>query len=253
MKISLVGETTTKQESKNSSEVILYANSRLALIDEVGNPTYDLKYLCDGLEDKSIVYEKIQLKTSTFTPYNGKRQIKDYERVVINKGSVIVLKDISDEQLQSIQDGVGAYLSEGFGEILINPSFLADAEFSFKPTNNNEDKETPITITDNLAIFLQNREVQKQCKLTLANDVHNFIQNEKIYTDITNSQWGKIRSICTSGDAKFKDEIRAYVSSGKVSWKQNQVEKLLDDKYNLEFIKLLSTQMPKVKEQKNEN
>jgi len=57
-------------------EVILYCNSRLALVDENGNPTYDLKYLCDEVK---IVYEKTQIRTSTFTPYNGARKTKDYE------------------------------------------------------------------------------------------------------------------------------------------------------------------------------
>ena len=80
--------------STKLDEIIIYAKSRLALIDENGNPTYDLKYLFDGLTDENIDYSKSQIKTSTFTPYNSKRENRDYERVCINKGSVIVLKGI---------------------------------------------------------------------------------------------------------------------------------------------------------------
>jgi hypothetical protein len=110
-------------ENLQLGEVVLYCNSRLALVDECGNPTYDLKYLCDGIE---INYDKTQIRISTFTPYNGARKTKDYERVCINKGSVIVLKNATQAQLDQIQNGVGAFLSEGFGEIFINPSFLME-------------------------------------------------------------------------------------------------------------------------------
>ena len=102
------------QTVTNNTRVILYANSRLALVDTYGNPSYDLRYLCEGLESSNIVHESCQIRTSSFTPYNGAMQTKTYERLIIEKGSVIVLKDLTQTQIDVLQHGVGVYLSEGF-------------------------------------------------------------------------------------------------------------------------------------------
>lgn len=232
------------------NSTILYANSRIALVDENGNPTYDLKYICDNIE---IDYAKCQIKTSTFTPYNGAMQTKTYERACINKGSVIILKNVTDEQLQTIQKGVGAYLSEGFGEILVNPSFLIDRDwFSLVKEEKREDEETN-EIKTSLGKFLQQREDAKQDKLNILNEVDKFIKyNKPLYENIKPSQWGKIRSICTSGEDCFKDKIEQYISSGVKQWEEQQINKLLEASDNLEFIKLISIQMPKQKETKKE-
>ena len=236
-------------ESKSqNNQNILYVNSRLALVNEEGAPSFDLKRLCKGLDETKILYEKTQIRISAFTPYNGARQTKDYERVCVNKGSVIVLKDVSPEQLQEIRNGVGAYLSEGFGEILINPEFLLEKKIDIKENSHAEKNLHAKEPSDYLALFLKQREDNKIAKLDVATKVQEFIQNNKIYNEIKNSQWGKIRSICTSGSQNFKQEIREYISSGKVSWEKEQIAKLLDnDSHSPEFIKLLAIHMPKVK------
>ena len=251
-------------EALVQDEIVLYANSRLALYDEAGNATYDLRYLVDGLKDENILYDKCQLRTSTFTPYNGARVTKDYERVCINKGSVIVLKDISQKQLKSIKDGVGVYLSEGFGEILINPTFLSEVSFTFKVKEKTEDKAKykteKISPISNISKFLQQREDAKRAKLDLANEVAMFIKDNKpIYPDKMNSQWGSIRSLCSKhSDKTIDEEVKKYISHGVAAtkWEGNKTTTLLraikQSKNPLDFTKLLSTQMPKVKEQKND-
>ncbi len=250
---SIGGEASVSQNGGAKAplpKTILYANSRLALVDECGNPTYDLKYLYEGLEDKNIDYPNCQIKTSTFTPYNGAMQTKTYERVVINKGSVIVLNSLTPEQLKEIKNGVGVYLAEGFGDVLINPSFLSQKEFKFNIENSaftpsSEAEATPPK--NDLAKFLKQREDNKQDKLKILNDVDKFISDHKdsLYKKIKPSQWGKIRSICTSGTDKFKDEIEEYILNGTKKWEQNQIDTLLEKCDNLEFVKLLSIQMPK--------
>lgn len=237
--------TTVETKASLSGETILYLNSRIALVDENGNPSYDLKYLFENLKDENIVYEKCQIKTSSFTPYNGARKAKDYERVCLNKGSVIILKDIT---LEGNILHTGAYLSEGFGEILVNPSFLSQDEFQFQAFKTQFINEVKVDIRNDLSKFLQQRENNKQNKLDVLNEVDVFIANHKsLYKKIKASQWGKIRSICTSGDENFKDEIRSYISNGVKKWDSQQIETLLDDSYSLEFIKLISIQMPKQK------
>lgn len=229
-------------EDKNSNELILYLNSRVALFDNEGNPTYDLKYLFDGLSDDNIVYEKCQIKTSTFTPYNGARQIKDYERVCINKGSVIVFQNVDKKDIPQF---VGAYQSEGFGHIVVNPNFLLKNGFSL--TNESKNKEKKIlSIESNVARFLQNRVAKKESELNILNKVDDFINHNKVlYKNIKPSQWGKIRTICTSGNSDFLDEIKEYITHGTKEWDKKQQTTLLENDYSLEFIKLLSIQMPK--------
>jgi len=243
VKILLQGSKENIEE-KTQAKTTLYANSRIALLDECGNPTYDLKYLFDGAD---VDYAKTQIRTSTFTPYNGVMQTKTYERVVINKGSVIVLKSITPEQLEEIKNGVGIYLAEGFGDVLINPSFLSDYDFSFIDNKPIDNITQNIVIKSDLAKFLEQREKNKIEKLNILNDVDNFIKEyyKPLYEKIKPSQWGKIRSICTSGKDDFTEEIKEYISTGTKKWEENQINTLLKDEYSLEFIKLLSIQMPK--------
>lgn len=229
----------------------LYAKSRLALVDKEGMPTYDLKHLIDGLEDTQIVWEKTQLKTSTFTPYNGAMQTKSYERLIINSGSVIVLKSLTSEQLEKLKKGVGVYLSEGFGELLVNPSFLAiENRFNFNSTEK-ESSDKKVEISDPIVQFLEKRAYKKREELDLANAVSSFMTNKQnLYKNISKAQWGTIRSICTSPIENFKDEIREYISDGKVTWTTEQIESLLEEGKSRKFIKLLAMQMPKLKGEK---
>ena len=230
-------------EDKTSNEIILYANSRLALVDEYADPTYDLKYLFDGLKSENIDYSKCQIKTSTFTPYNSARQTKDYERLCINKGSVIVLKDIDKSIIPKF---VGAYQSEGFGELLLNPKFLSDDKFELKKECKDNNTQAKITITTHLATFLQQKEKTKYTKLDILNEVDTFIKNNKdLYKNIKNSQWGNIRSICTSNKDVIT-EIEKYITPPCVkAWDKNQIDTLLNGNDSIEFIKLISIQMPK--------
>jgi hypothetical protein len=251
------GEVLTSQNgeaeaSLPNGEVVLYCNSRLALVDEFGNPTYDLKYLFEGIE---VVYEKTQIRTSTFTPYNGKQQTKTYERVCINKGSVIVLKNIIQTQLDQIQKGVGAFLSEGFGEIIINPNFLMKKEFPLKKEcedKKEKDKRQKITqkFEDTKVQFLANRHNANIDMLDIANEVAEFVNTHKkpTFSNIKPSQWGNIRSIASSDEDNFIETIKTYISSGSKKWEENQQNTLMDKINNhkinkQKFTKLLAMKM----------
>lgn len=253
VEITLKGKNEQVQNLTISDEVVLYANSRLSLVDGDGNPTLELKYLCNGLSEANIVYEKTQLRTSSFTPYNTTRKTKDYERVCINKGSVIVLKNITKEQFNSLQNGVGAYLSEGFGTLLINPSFLENSTLQLEE-DLKENQNEKIEIQDNIALFLQKKETAQNNKLDLANEVDKFIKdNPKLYSQKMNSQWGSIRSLCANSKDIYAD-VEKYITHGvaEEKWKGQKTTTFLEAIKNsnnpLEFTKLLSMQMPKVKD-----
>jgi hypothetical protein len=243
------------KEADLAKEVVLYCNSRLALVDERGNPTLELKHICEGLSEANTVYAKTQIRTTSFTQYNTARAAKDYERVCINKGSVIVLQNITDEQLQKIKNGVGAYLSEGFGEVIINPGFLLEPDFAFKPRPKGEikkDEREKITqIFSNTTVqFLANRHNATIDMLDIANEVATFVATHKksTFSNIKPSQWGNIRSIASSNQNDFVEKIKTYISSGTKKWEEKQQNILLTTIENhkmdkQKFTKLLAMKM----------
>lgn len=264
VEITLNGKNEEIQDTTLKNEILLYVNSRLALHDENANLTLNPLHLISGLKDENIVWEKCQIKTSSFTPYNGARQTKDYERAVINNGSVIVLKDITPEQLDEIKQGVGANLSEGFGEILINPSFLKDESFSLVEPATDQDKhkvkeQITKSFEDTTVQFLANRHNELIEKLDLATEVQKFIdKNKDTYPKKMNSQWGTIRSLCMGNtEENIKEKVEDYISNGiaKDKWEGKKKNNLLDaiekTEHKLMFTKLLAMQMPKIKELEN--
>ncbi len=251
IEITKIGTTTNlSTEIKVGEEVVLYAKSRIALVDNEGNATYDLQYLFDGAK---VLYDKCQIRTSTFTPYNRAMQTKTYERLVIEAGSVIVLESLSEEQKKLIEKGVGIYLAEGFGELMVNPAFLMEQnemrllKKSKTKAKTDQRKEIKDEIENDTVQFLVNRHNEEIKRLKLADEVQKFVDDNKaLYRDIKNAQWGTIRSICTSNSETYIEDIKEYIESGKVSWKKEQIEALLPEtSYSLEFIKLVAIQMPK--------
>jgi len=245
-------------EDTNSKETIIYLRSRVSLVDASGNPTVELHYLFDGLSKENIDYEKTQIKTSYFTPYNAKRQRKDYERVCINSGSVIVLKNIDKNRVPKY---VGAYQNEGFGEIILNPLFLTKKEFSLEIKEDKDEANENVAITSDLAKFLQQQEDKQQAKIKILNEVDKFIYKHKsLSKKKMNSQWGKIRSICSnSSDENIYEDVKEYITHGvaKVKWEgkneKNLLEGIKNSKKPLEFTKLLSIIIPKQKEEKKDD
>ncbi|CAA6803598.1 MAG: FIG00470522: hypothetical protein [uncultured Sulfurovum sp.] len=241
-------------------EIILYVKSRLALVDEGGNPTYNLNYLTDGLKDEQIDWNRTQLRTSTYNRYDGTRKSKDTQRVVINSGSVIVLnnikKDVTPAMIEKIKNGVGVYLSEGFGEVLVNPSFLDDKPVTLHDFIKKQDLNSAVSISDEMVKFLFMKEEEKKQNLQVATKVHEFIEkNRNIYSKAMNAQWGTIGSLCASSSDEFiKNSVQAYIVDGvaKDKWQGKKSESLLDaiDKSSspLAFTKLLCMEMPKVKD-----
>ena len=285
VKIEFIGEQKDENKKFTPPEkyTFIYAKSRLALTDENGNPSYDVKYILPNVSQNNIDYGKTQIRVSQFTPYNGARATKDYERICINKGSVIALKDLSSEQIAELKNGVGAYLSEGFGEVLINPLFLSggdekDRAISFKNDEKDKPANVKIEIKSDLANFLSKKEKDRAQTLTIAENVATFIDvNKAKFGDISNSQWGAIRSICRDvatndsvlddkeakisnqtteeKDKNIAEQVSKFIRNGvrKANWDCEKetgnghvlLKAIKESKNPLKFTLLLSMQMPK--------
>ncbi|MFA7090823.1 MAG: hypothetical protein WC149_03105 [Arcobacteraceae bacterium] len=258
-------------ENLNLSETTyVYINSTLALFDENQMPTFEPTKENLGLTNASIDWEKTQIRTKKFTPYNFKRQTNDYTRLVIEKGSVIALKNASNEDINILKNGIGGYLNEGYGEVLINPSFLLkEGSFSLnKIVKENKKYEVEEKEVDNALIsFLQNKIESKNKTYSLGEKVQEFIdidkdkpKEKKRFDTVSKSQWGQIRMRVQFYKDSYKDEILKFITKNedkttpKKHWEKGFVSlKNILEKENIEFIKLLSMMMPKVKAEDKQN
>lgn len=248
-----------KLENLNlSGTTYVYINSTLALFDENGMATFEPTIENLGLTNASINWEKTQIRTKKFTPYNFKRQTNDYTRLVIEKGSVIAIENASNEDINILKNGIGGYLNEGYGEVLINPSFLLkEGSFSLnKVVKENKKYEVEEKKVDNTLIsFLQNKIESKNKTYSLGDKVQEFIdKHKKEFDTVSKSQWGQIRMIVQVHKDDYKNEILEFITkekdkvTPKKHWEKgfDSLKNILE-KENIEFIKLLSMMMPKVK------
>lgn len=218
----------------------IYVHSRLALFEEDGTFTATPTIQNLGLKSGDIVWDKTYIKTSNYHPYNYKRQTKEYTRVCINKGSIITLQNCLD----SIDAKVGAFLNEGFGEIIINPKFLEKKEPNLMKFQEIKTLTASSAYDKNLISFLQSKQQKENDIFEVSSDV------QRVYEKLigpSKSQWGQIRTFASI--AKDKDDLIAkiedYFSKGtsKKQW-EDKKEKLFsqinNSKKPLEFTKLLA-------------
>jgi len=218
----------------------IYINSRVVLFEEDGTFTTIPTISNLGLSSGKILWDKTFIRTSSYTPYNYKRQTKEYTRVYINKGSVITIENTQD----TIPSKMGAFLNEGFGDILVNPKFLEPKYPNLKKYEKEEGEKEAKNYDKSLILFLQAKEDKEQAKFEVASQVQNIY--EKLIAP-SKSQWGEIRSMASI----FKDKddliskIDEYISKGvaKTQWegkKELLFSEIRKSKDPMEFTKLLS-------------
>ena len=202
--------------------VFLYVQSRLALFDPVtGQPTFEPTPANLGLADTGaqIDWEKTQIRTTTFSPYNTAQQTQTYERILIEKGSVIALSGVTYDAIKERFDApIGAFINEGLGEILVNPSFLEGREVTFEPQKiktlsptENIDSYTP---SDPFIDALVSKAKQRAKREKLMRQVHAYV-NAPENAKSMNAQWGVIRSIVAAEpDEKVYDAVQAFIKEG---------------------------------------
>lgn len=246
--------------SQDFNEATLYVASSLALFDNT-MPTFIPNAKNLGLDLAQILWEKTHIKTKIHTPYNQKRKAKDSARLIIEQGSVITLRNLSQSDKDKLKNGrilCGGFLSEGYGEILVNPSFLMQGKDN-KPfvlnqshiDNQKGENFAPQSSLDNNLIAyakdlrdLQMREVES------ANAVDDFIATHKDkFSKVTNAQWGAIRAFAQIADDKaLKDRIICYINEERLEEKWKDGREILEQFINAhdrDSIALLATRMPK--------
>lgn len=230
----------------NVNEITVYADGRLIFFDEETLlPTIRPTAKQLGFEGCEIVWSKSQVRYFQYAPWNFKRQCFDSDRCGIEKGSVIVLR--TDGTSYSNKNYVGNYNNEGFGKILINPSFLKPrlgseyiSQFTLTEIQQNISNNVPV---DNARIessqlirYLECVRKQREMEHGIYAKVNNFVEHKAgIFagSEAFASQWGTIRSIALGvEDSKILvDEIDKYLSHGiaKDKWEENLRKNVLMD------------------------
>lgn len=252
---------TIKQKQIENNLILLYAKSNLALINKDGNPLATPTPQSLQLPDNcKIDFEKSQIRTREYSSFNFARDTRDYERVIIEKGSVIAITLSNDFDLKEYENmllkGVGNYLSEGFGEILINPEFLYEIKlFDTKKEQNFLGIDVKDNLNTNLSSFLQKKLTQKELDKTM---MQVAFDNRDKFEKTTTSQWGQIRTLASQyNDNEIIKELDSYLNNGvaKDKWKEyyKKLETLINSQpQKARFTKLLAIEVSKFLKQKGE-
>lgn len=233
---------TIKVDGIEDKYVAVYADSRLIFLNDSGEPTYQPKPSDLGI-DGTIVWEKSQIRTFQYAPWNGKRQSYDTDRCGIEKGSVFVVKLEDGKNCPTESQYVGCYKNEGFGKVIYNPEFLTckagkngEAEYRLeelpKPEKPTQEEITPDT---DLLKYL----IAQQKTSTARKDAYQVVEDEiKTLAPLFSkgqfaSQWGSIRSLAmiTPNGSLLKEAIDAFLSHGvaEAKWSDMNRKKKLDD------------------------
>ena len=235
--------TFNSKEAGTEEFATVYADGRLIFIDkDSGVPTFQPTAEELGFGSKATIdWERSQIRTFQYAPWNAKRQNPDTDRCGIEKGSVFVV-NLNGTQSPSDSRYIGAYQCEGFGKVIYNPAFL----------DSDEDGRVPITFTkseankgkENKEIFIPTNSLNTCLLQALKSRMISDHQNEnyKIVNDMVNkllptfkkngeqfaSQWGYIRNLAekSSDFTSFKNDLREYLDKGvaKDKWEFKKQE-----------------------------
>lgn len=187
---------------------VVLAESRLIFLDSYGKQTLMPTADDFGVDGGEILWDKSQIRTFRYSPWNFKRRAYDAERCCIEKGSVIVIKG---GELKENSEFVGKYQNEGFGKVIFNPDFLeSDNEgkslLQFvkletnvgKNRNQSDDAESKLNEKEKQVFsFLQKEKYYSDSEREIYKLVNEFARNNReiFKEDKFASQWGTIRTM----------------------------------------------------------
>jgi len=183
----------------SNSRLIVYAESNLCFLNEYGQATFQPSVSDFGVKEGEIRWDLSQIRTYSYSPWNGKRNTTDTQRDVILKGSVIVIKTKSVGDIKNLPKSVGIHQSASMGRVLYNPKFLEPDkdgkwQIQLNKVEEKEEKNGVIEVTSALGKLLaQSKKTADQeegigDKIKKALDKHG-----DVFGHVPSSQWGAIR------------------------------------------------------------
>lgn len=214
------------ETNPKSGTVTVYADSRLVFIDDATGMITSRPSATDlGLATGKINWNKSQVRTFQYSPWNFKRQCFDSDRCGFEKGSVFVVEgvDVCPQESQY----VGCYTNEGFGRVIYNPSFLdgnnttgeASCLFVEKKAKDDDPVEVEMIYRDDspLLIYLKQSYFDEQDEQFVYEQVNKWVEenSSKFNKEVFASQWGTIRSIATQ--FKTANDIKNELFDKKIT------------------------------------
>lgn len=211
--------------------VAVYADSRLIFLDGCGEPTFRPEASDLGLTAGEIDWEKSQVRTFQYAPWNGKRATRDAERCGIEKGSVFIVRGA---EAPSESQYVGVYRNEGFGRVIYNPDFLeasgtnGEARYRLTEAGGSEtakDGQDKSLSGTPLLDYVARMQKQDAAERYIYKKVNEFVtEHTRIFRGVAfASQWGTIRQ--TAMQQRTYETIRFELfdkTETKTSGKDNQ-------------------------------
>lgn len=222
--------------AQKKGEVTVYADGRLIFLDEDGMPTLQPTAEQLGITGGTILWDKCQVRTFCYAPYNYQRRCFDTDRCGIEKGSVFVVKTDADLPATSY---IGSYNNEGFGAVIYNPSFLMAKEdgqsvVKYKEAEKIQNTKEPVTEpSTSLISFLKRQKSKNDIEEEVYPEVNKWVRENKgrFNEAIFASQWGHIRSLAMIHRKKnsLEHEINEYLGHGvaKDKWEKRGRKKAL--------------------------
>ena len=257
VEITLFDYSETASGGSQNNIVTVYADGRLIFLDKYGLPTFRPEAKDLGLpEGANILWEKSQIRTFQYSPWNYQRKCFDTDRCGIEKGSVFVVDVTGLSDLKFESNYIGSYNNEGFGKVIYNPEFLManpeDGIALFQISDQKKDDGNKTEPKDRKAKvekeienlqkgngLLQYLAIQKH-KEELESDVYTKVNEwvavyyESFKGDRFASQWGHIRELAMRYSKKSdlkrelftkqndKHEPFAYLTHGKAAKKWDE-------------------------------
>ena len=249
-------QPSVEQHQPTDNIYYLYAESNLCFYDDFGRNTLQPTPQQLQLPDDSVLLaKKSQIRTRGYQTWNGCRNNKDTDRLIIEKGSVFAVQVPEDVTMPTalLEGGVGAHLAEGFGQLVVSPSFLHSDNYLLdwslselgieKWTNTTSAySKKEDTIKDALTEkWLLNKKREEQRLYDIDAKVNWFVNTNKIiFNHITASQWGMIRNYAkhagnnstTLMKILFEDTGTVgclYRGQSENKWRKNGARKKLKD------------------------
>lgn len=266
---------STKKENL-TGRTILYAQSNLCFVNQFGQTiAVPSPEQLTGSTDSEIIWVQSQIRSRKHQSWNGKRNSKDADRIIIEKGSVFVLNLKQPVSSDFFLSGIGSYKSEGFGKVIVNPEFLpaegANLGFSFTPekhTTKISDNYADVKdeTVDQVIHALKKRENLYSFDQEVKSEVKDFIDNHRHYFKmVKKSQWGTLRAyakqcltlkafeVLVFGNPNEKGlEGFIYKGSAQTQWRVGgellskeleRISKSKGEKFALTFIQKLSSEI----------
>lgn len=270
VEIKYIGQVPETNTETISNQLVIYAKSNLCFIDEeTGNYTAQpaAKQLC-GDENAAILWKYCQVRSRNYKTWNRHRWNKDADRIIIERGSVFVLKLSKEVSSDFFNNGIGNHKNEGFGEVIINPDFLnssketLDFKFNKEKIFSYQKSLVEKAETDDLVFnALQKIHQRNDFEFQIDKMVNQFKNDHKgIFEGISKSQWGTLRNY-GKHTIKRDDFITLvfdtksgflYTGQSEKEWRQKSRRTILkdhlekiNDRQFFPFILKLSSQMSK--------